>query len=199
MTYPRLGHALIVNNVASTQPGSTADERVLERTFTEMGFSVKTERDLSQQVGLGRVPGGVHREGGFWALMGRVLERTFTEMGFKVKTEDLGQQVGPEEGLGEGPQGGSWGGSRERVLQQTFTKMGFSVRTERGLMQPAGGEGQPLREASGRGRGPGVAKGCREGEAVGRQSHQAREEPVFTGGARGRERVRDRTYRRHRK
>ncbi len=50
MSARHLGHALIVNNVAQSQPGSVADVRALEETYTQMGFRLRVEKDLSQQV-----------------------------------------------------------------------------------------------------------------------------------------------------
>ena len=50
MDLPRLGHAIIVNNVATEQEGTMKDVRALEEAFKILGFNVQVRLDLNQQV-----------------------------------------------------------------------------------------------------------------------------------------------------
>ncbi len=50
MTGPRLGLAVIINNVHGEYPGSRADVATLEHTYSTIGFTVQVYRDCSGQV-----------------------------------------------------------------------------------------------------------------------------------------------------
>ena len=50
MHLPKLGHAIIVNNVASEQPGSMKDVTTLQATYKKMGFDVQIHKDCTTQV-----------------------------------------------------------------------------------------------------------------------------------------------------
>ena len=50
MDLPRLGHAIIVNNVATEQEGTMKDVRALAEAFKILGFIVQVRLDLNQQV-----------------------------------------------------------------------------------------------------------------------------------------------------
>ena len=50
MTLPRLGHAVIVNNIASELPGSKVDVEALKDAYETVGFDVQVHEDCSAQV-----------------------------------------------------------------------------------------------------------------------------------------------------
>ena len=50
MHLPRLGHAIIVNNVASEMPGSIEDVNALEATYKAIGFDVRVHQDCTETV-----------------------------------------------------------------------------------------------------------------------------------------------------
>ena len=50
MTLPRLGHAVIVNNIATEMPGSLRDVEALVAAYKTIGFDVKIHNDCSAQV-----------------------------------------------------------------------------------------------------------------------------------------------------
>ena len=50
MTLPRLGHAIIVNNVASEMPGSNEDVKALKESYETVGFDVQVHNDCDAQV-----------------------------------------------------------------------------------------------------------------------------------------------------
>ena len=50
MLLPRLGHAVIVNNVASEMPGSNEDVEALKATYQTIGFDVQVHSDCDAQV-----------------------------------------------------------------------------------------------------------------------------------------------------
>ena len=50
MHLPRLGHAVIVNNVASAKPGSIEDVNALKVAYKAIGFDVQIHQDCSQTV-----------------------------------------------------------------------------------------------------------------------------------------------------
>ena len=52
MNLPRLGHAIIVNNIASEMPGSLRDAEALKVAYKTIGFDVQVHNDLSTQVHL---------------------------------------------------------------------------------------------------------------------------------------------------
>ena len=51
MNLRRLGHAIIVNNVASEMPGSLRDVEALEGAYETVGFDVQVHNDCDVQVG----------------------------------------------------------------------------------------------------------------------------------------------------
>ena len=50
MKLPRLGHAVIVNNVASEMRGSQKDVAALKAAYEKIGFDVQIHNDCSAQV-----------------------------------------------------------------------------------------------------------------------------------------------------
>ena len=52
MTLPRLGHAVIVNNIACEMPGSLRDVEALKAAYKTIGFDVQVHNDLTTQVHL---------------------------------------------------------------------------------------------------------------------------------------------------
>ena len=52
MHRPRLGHAVIVNNVSSEMPGSNADVTALKAAYEAVGFHVQIHTDCNRQVPL---------------------------------------------------------------------------------------------------------------------------------------------------
>ena len=52
MHRPRLGHAVIVNNVSSEMPGSKADVTALKAAYEAVGFDVQIHTDCNGQVPL---------------------------------------------------------------------------------------------------------------------------------------------------
>ena len=50
MTLPSLGHAVIVNNIASELPGSKVDVEALKDAYETVGFDVQVHDDFSAQV-----------------------------------------------------------------------------------------------------------------------------------------------------
>ena len=50
MIFPKLGHAVIVNNVAKEMPGSQVDVEALQAAYQKIGFKVHTHSDCSDQV-----------------------------------------------------------------------------------------------------------------------------------------------------
>ena len=50
MTLPRLGHAVIVNNVASEMPGSLRDVEALKAAYKTIGFDVQVHNDCGEKV-----------------------------------------------------------------------------------------------------------------------------------------------------
>ena len=50
MDMPRLGHAVIVNNVATEFPGSMADVEALHNVYHQMGLEVRVHKDCDQNV-----------------------------------------------------------------------------------------------------------------------------------------------------
>ena len=50
MTLPRLGHAIILNNIASEMPGFLRDVEVLKAAYKTIGFDVQVHNDCSAQV-----------------------------------------------------------------------------------------------------------------------------------------------------
>ena len=52
MTYPYLGHAIIIDNLATELPETVADVENLKSTLELIGFKVKIYKDLNFQVKL---------------------------------------------------------------------------------------------------------------------------------------------------
>ena len=50
MTLPRLGHAIIVNNIASEMPGSLRDVEALKAAYKTIGFDVQVHNDCGEKV-----------------------------------------------------------------------------------------------------------------------------------------------------
>ena len=50
MHRPRLGHAVIVNNVATEQPGSNVDVTALKAAYERVGFDVHVHDNCDTQV-----------------------------------------------------------------------------------------------------------------------------------------------------
>ena len=50
MKNPRLGLAMIINNVERESPGSVADVKVLESAYNTIGFDVRAFNKCSKQV-----------------------------------------------------------------------------------------------------------------------------------------------------
>ena len=53
MTLPRLGHAIIVNNIASEMPGSLCDVEALKAAYETVGFDVQVHNDCGEKVLIG--------------------------------------------------------------------------------------------------------------------------------------------------
>ena len=50
MNLPRLGHAIIVNNVASEMPGSNEDVKALKESYETVRFDIQIHNDCNAQV-----------------------------------------------------------------------------------------------------------------------------------------------------
>ena len=50
MSLPKLGHVIIVNNVAKEMPGSMEDVKALKAAFLKVGFNVEVYTDMSKSV-----------------------------------------------------------------------------------------------------------------------------------------------------
>ena len=50
MDFPRLGHAVIINNIASEMPGSNEDVKALKDAYETVGFDVQVHENCSVQV-----------------------------------------------------------------------------------------------------------------------------------------------------
>ena len=50
MDKPRMGHALIVNNIEKEMPGSVHDVDALKEAYEHLGFQVHIHRNCSAQV-----------------------------------------------------------------------------------------------------------------------------------------------------
>ena len=50
MNLPKLGHAVIINNVASEMPGSNEDVKALKQTCQTVGFNVQVHDNCTAQV-----------------------------------------------------------------------------------------------------------------------------------------------------
>ena len=50
MVLPKLGHAVLLNNLATDLPDTVADVEALRSTLETIGFKVKIEKDLNFQV-----------------------------------------------------------------------------------------------------------------------------------------------------
>ena len=50
MNLPRLGHAIIVNNIASEMPGSLRDVDALKEAYETVGFDVQVHNDCGEKV-----------------------------------------------------------------------------------------------------------------------------------------------------
>ena len=54
MNLPRLGHAVIINNIASEMPGSKEDVKALKDAYETVGFEVQVHENCSVIVSAGR-------------------------------------------------------------------------------------------------------------------------------------------------
>ena len=50
MNLPRLGHAVIINNIAGEMPGSNEDVKALREAYQTVGFEVQVHENCSSQV-----------------------------------------------------------------------------------------------------------------------------------------------------
>ena len=50
MNLPKLGHAVIINNIASEMPGSNEDVKALREAYETVGFEVQVHENLTEQV-----------------------------------------------------------------------------------------------------------------------------------------------------
>ena len=50
MNLPKLGHAVIINNIASEMPGSNEDVKALKESYETVGFDVQVHENLTEQV-----------------------------------------------------------------------------------------------------------------------------------------------------
>ena len=50
MNLPRLGNAIIINNVSRSEPGSEADVKRLKEAYETVGFDVYVYRDCTVKV-----------------------------------------------------------------------------------------------------------------------------------------------------
>ena len=50
MTLPKLGHAVIINNVASEMPGSNEDVKALKDAYETVWFEVEVHENCTAQV-----------------------------------------------------------------------------------------------------------------------------------------------------
>ena len=54
MDLPKLGHAVIINNIAHEMPGSIVDVEALKDAYTTVGFDVQIHENCSAQVSISR-------------------------------------------------------------------------------------------------------------------------------------------------
>ena len=52
MALPKLGHAVIINNIASELSGSNEDVKALKESYETVGFEVQVHENCSAQVPL---------------------------------------------------------------------------------------------------------------------------------------------------
>ena len=50
MKLPKLGHAVIINNIASEMPGSNEDVKALREAYQTVGFEVQVHENCTAQV-----------------------------------------------------------------------------------------------------------------------------------------------------
>ena len=50
MNLPKLGHAVIINNIANEMPGSNEDVNALKEAYQTVGFDVQVHENLTEQV-----------------------------------------------------------------------------------------------------------------------------------------------------
>ena len=50
MDLPKLGHAVIINNIASEMPGSNEDVKALKESYETVGYQVQVHENCSVQV-----------------------------------------------------------------------------------------------------------------------------------------------------
>ena len=50
MNLPKLGHAVIINNIASAMPGSNEDVKALRETYETVRFEVQVHENCTAQV-----------------------------------------------------------------------------------------------------------------------------------------------------
>ena len=52
MNLPKLGHAVIVNNIAHEMPGSKVDVEALKEAYQTVGFQVQIHENCTAQVSI---------------------------------------------------------------------------------------------------------------------------------------------------
>ena len=50
MNLPKLGHAVIINNIASEMPGSNEDVKALKESYETVGYQVQVHENCTEQV-----------------------------------------------------------------------------------------------------------------------------------------------------
>ena len=50
MTLPKLGHAIIINNIASEMPGSMEDVKALAEAYQTVGYEVQVHENCTAKV-----------------------------------------------------------------------------------------------------------------------------------------------------
>ena len=50
MSLPKLGHAVIINNIETEMPGSKVDAAALKEAYETIGFNVQIHSDCTSQV-----------------------------------------------------------------------------------------------------------------------------------------------------
>ena len=58
MPFPKMGHAIIINNVISEKPGTKKDVEALEATYKTLGFDVHVHNDCNDTVKTSHVKDG---------------------------------------------------------------------------------------------------------------------------------------------
>ena len=50
MKLPKLGHAVIINNIASEMPGSNEDVKALKEAYQAVGFDVQVHENCTAHI-----------------------------------------------------------------------------------------------------------------------------------------------------